>query len=591
MANQLSTVAQIRRLWANLLPRRKKQLLVLAFLMIVASFAEVISIGAVLPFLGVLVSPEKIFASHLAQPVIQLLQIHSAQELLMPFTLMFTAAAILAGLARISLLWIQTRLSMAIGADFSVQAYERTLYQPYSVHVSRNSSETIAGSQKANDLVGGFVQPILIVLSSVVILVAVIATLLGILPFVILNAFLGFGLIYAAVVFITKRRIAKNSRTIATQQGRLTKAIQEGLGGIRDVLIDGTQPVYSKLYKDAFIPMRSALASNQVVSSSPRFGVEALGIVLIAGLAYVMTGASGAAGEVTNAIPILGALALGAQRLLPILQQIYSAYMTIKGYQASTQDALDLLEQPMPLHGYAQPAKPMAFHNAVTLKDIGFRYNSHGPWVLRHLNLKIPRGSRVGFVGVTGSGKSTLLDIVMGLLTPTEGELFIDNTVVNFQNTRAWQAHIAHVPQSIYLSDTTISENIAFGVPPDLIDMQRVKEAANHAQIAKTIEEWSGNYNTLVGERGVRLSGGQRQRIGIARALYKRANLIIFDEATSALDNETETAVMRAIEGLSHDITILIIAHRLTTLKHCDRIVEIADGAIHDHYKLREEIT
>ena len=557
--------------------------MVLAFLMIVTSFAEVISIGAVLPFLGVLVSPEKIFASHLAQPVIQLLQIHSAQELLLPFTLMFMVAAILAGLARISLLWIQTRLSMAIGADFSVQAYERTLYQPYSVHVSRNSSETIAGSQKANDLVKGFIQPIILVLGSVVILVAVIATLLSILPLIILTAFLGYGLIYAAIVFITKRRIAKNSQTIATHQGRLTKVIQEGLGGIRDVLIDGTQPVYSKLYKDAFRPMQSALASNQVVSTSPRYGVEALGVVLIVGLAYVMNGASGAAGEVTNAIPTLGALALGAQRLLPILQQIYSAYIAIKGHQASTQDALDLLEQPVPSHVYTQPAKPMAFHNAVTLKDIGFRYNTHGPWVLRHLNLQIPRGSRVGFVGVIGSGKSTLLDIVMGLLTPTEGALFIDNTVVNSQNTHAWQTHIAHVPQSIYLSDTTISENIAFGVPLDLIDMQRVKEAANHAQIAKTIEEWSGSYNTLVGERGVRLSGGQRQRIGIARALYKRADLIIFDEATSALDNETEAAVMRAIEALSHDITILIIAHRLTTLKHCDRIVEIADGTIHDH--------
>jgi ATP-binding cassette, subfamily B, bacterial PglK len=553
---------------------------VLSLLMIVASFAEVFTIGAVLPFLGVLTAPEKIFAHELAQPFITLLQIRSAQDLLLPFTFIFILAVIFAGLARIALLWVQTRLSMAIGADFSVQVYERTLYQPYSLHVSRNSSEILAGAQKAYGLVGAIIQPVMLLISSFIILVAVIATLLAIQPFIALTAFLGFGLIYAVVVSITKRRIAYNSQTIAAQQGKVTKAIQEGLGGIRDVLIDGTQPVYSKLYKDAFLPWRRALASNQVVGASPRFGVEALGMVLIAGLAYVLAAASGVAGGATNAIPVLGALALGAQRLLPVLQQIYNAYITIKGNQASTQDALDLLDQPMPDHAYAPPARPMAFNTSITLKDLGFRYTSQGPWVLRHLNLEIPKGSRVGFVGVTGSGKSSLLDLVMGLLTPAEGALLIDNTVITSQNTRAWQAHISHVPQAIFLSDTSITENIAFGVPPDQIDLHRVKQAAQQAQIAQTIEGWRNGYDTLVGERGVRLSGGQRQRIGIARALYRRANVIIFDEATSALDNETEAAVMQAVETLGRDITILIIAHRLTTLRNCDRIVELANGGI-----------
>ena len=579
-SQSLSNIKQIHRLWGHLSPRRKKQLMVLALLMIIASFAEVVSIGAVLPFLGALTSPEKIFSHNLAQPFIQLFQVQAAQEILLPFTLVFIIAAIFAGLARITLLWVQTRLSMAIGADFSVQVYERTLYQPYSVHVSRNSSEILAGARKADGLVYSLIQPVLLAISAVVILVAVIATLLAIQPLVALTAFLGFGLIYAAVVFITKQRIAKNSQIIARQQGRVNKAIQEGLGGIRDVLLDGTQPVYSRLYKDAFIPMQTASASNQVVSVSPRFGVEALGMVLIAGLAYVLATASGAAGGIANAIPALGALALGAQRLLPVLQQIYNAYITIKGNQASTQDALDLLDQPMPEHANVQLAKPIAFQIALTLKDLGFRYTPQGPWVLRHLNLHIPKGSRVGFVGVTGSGKSTLLDIAMGLLNPTEGTLLVDNSAVQPQNTRAWQAHISHVPQAIYLSDNSIAENIAFGVPAELIDLQLVKQAAQQAQIAQTIESWDKGYDTMVGERGVRLSGGQRQRIGIARALYKRSNVIIFDEATSALDNETEAAVMQAVETLGRHITILIITHRLTTLKSCDQIVELANCGI-----------
>ncbi len=549
-------------------------------LIIVASFAEAVSIGAILPFLGVLTSPEKIFAHQLAQPFIQLLHIKSAQDLLPPLTLVFVTAVVFAGLARIALLWAQTRLSMAIGADFSAQVYERTLYQPYSLHVSRNSSEIISGVSKASGLVGSLIQPTMYVCGSVVILVAVISTLLAIQPVIALLAFFGFGAIYAALVFITRRRVAKNSQTIATQQGRMTKAIQEGLGGIRDVLINGTQLVYSKLYKDAYVPMHKAAASNQVVAASPRFGVEALAMVLIAGLAYLLAAASSTTGAAINAIPVLGALALGAQRLLPLLQQIYTAYITVKGYQVSTQDALDLLDQPMPARAYAHPVEPITFETAITLKDLGFRYTAEGPWVLRHLNLKISKGSRVGFVGITGSGKSTLLDIVMGLLTPTEGALLVDNTAVNPQNTRAWQAHISHVPQAIFLSDTSIAENIALGVPAKLIDLQRVKHAAEQAQIARTIEGWSKAYNTLVGERGVRLSGGQRQRIGIARALYKRANVIIFDEATSALDHETEADVMQAVETLGRDITILIIAHRLTTLKNCDQIVELANCGI-----------
>ena len=202
------------------------------------------------------------------------------------------------------------------------------------------------------------------------------------------------------------------------------------------------------------------------------------------------------------------------------------------------------------------------------------------PLVLNNLNLTIQKGSRIGFIGVTGSGKSTLLDIIMGLLQPTEGTIEIDALPLTTSNNRAWQAHIAHVPQAIFLADSTIEDNIAFGVPKDKIDKTRVKQAARQAQVADIIESWPKKYQTYVGERGIRLSGGQRQRIGIARALYKQADVIIFDEATSALDNETEQAVMHAIESLGDNLTILIIAHRLTTLKKCTQIVEMGDGGI-----------
>jgi len=300
-------------------------------------------------------------------------------------------------------------------------------------------------------------------------------------------------------------------------------------------------------------------------------------MTLIATLAYVMTQQEG--GMVT-AIPILGALALGAQRLLPVLQQAYSSYSIIKGSKSSFEDVLKLLDQPLPEYADKPLSKPISFEQEIKLTNLSFRYTKDSPWVLKNINLSLEKGSSIGFIGVTGSGKSTLLDIVMGLLPATNGDLIIDQQSINGQNRRAWQAHIAHVPQNVYLSDSTIEENIAFGVEKKYIDHQRVREAAQQSQIADLIEQWKEGYQTFVGEQGVRLSGGQRQRIGIARALYKKANILIFDEATSALDNETEGEIMKEINALDQEITILIIAHRLTTLKNCNKIVKLGKNYI-----------
>jgi ATP-binding cassette subfamily B protein len=262
------------------------------------------------------------------------------------------------------------------------------------------------------------------------------------------------------------------------------------------------------------------------------------------------------------------------------LQQAYAAWSGILGGQSSLQDTLELLDQPLPLYAGRSAAQAIPFKHNISLKQLGFRYSQQAPYVLRHIDLTIPKGSRVGFIGLTGSGKSTLLDIVMGLLQPTDGTISVDGNVITSANKSAWQAHIAHVPQAIYLTDSSIEENIAFGIPKDQIDHHRVRQAAQQAQISNSIEAWPTKYQTLVGERGIRLSGGQRQRIGIARALYKKADVIIFDEATSALDNETEQAVMQAIENLRNDLTLLTIAHRLTTLKNCTQVVELGAGGI-----------
>jgi ABC-type multidrug transport system fused ATPase/permease subunit len=478
----------------------------------------------------------------------------------------------------LALLYVNTKLSYAIGADFSYEVYRRTLYQPYAVHVSRNSSEVISGvTSKVGMIISGFLSPILNLIASIWLLGAILIALLAIDPLISMAAFLGFGAIYGAVILVTRKRLAIDSQRISQEYPQVVKVLQEGLGGIRDVLIDGTQEAFCRSYRSADVPLRHAQASGVFIGNSPRFAAEALGMAFIAVLAYWM---SLQPGGVTSAITTLGVLALGAQRLLPMLQQAYQAVAQIRSNRVSLQDALDLLNQPIDVEVYADNAGALSFQKSIRLDNLGFRYGADTRMVLKGVNLEIPRGSRTGFIGTTGSGKSTLLDIVMGLLPATEGSVLIDGIPLQARTQRAWQRRIAHVPQSIYLADSSIAENIAFGMSRDEIDMDRVRQAAHQAQIADYFESLSRQYDTQVGERGVRLSGGQRQRIGIARALYKQAEVIIFDEATSALDNETERAVMDAIDNLGKDLTIMIIAHRLSTLQRCDQIVELQQGRI-----------
>ncbi len=568
----------IKRLWGHLAPLRKKQLALLLVLIVITSLAEVVSIGAVLPFLGALMSPEKVFAHEYIQPLVTTLQITEPGQMLLPLTLLFIAAAIFAGAMRITLLWAQTWLGHAIGIDLSTQVYEKTLYQPYLVHLSRNSSQVIAGiTSKINTVVQNSLLPMLLVASSALMLVTILSTLLAIDTAVALITFAGFGAVYAVIVVISRKRLRQNSQRISRESNQVLKALQEGLGGIRDVLINGTQAVYCKIYHSADLPLRRAQADNQIINGLPRFLVEALGIALIATLAYALTGRE-SGGAV--AIPLLGAFAIGAQRLLPVIQQLYGAWSSLRGAEASLNDVLDLLEQPLPAYVRSHTSVSIPFGESIKLHNISFRYTDHTPWVLREVNLEIPKGARIGFIGTTGSGKSTLIDILMALLSPTKGSLLIDGTEIEEQNLRAWQSHVAHVSQSIFLADATIAENIAFGVSPDKIDHDRVKRSAQLAQISKTIESWGEGYSTAVGERGVRLSGGQRQRVGIARALYKQADVIVFDEATSALDNETEAAVMKSIDSIGNDFTVLLVAHRLSTLKACDCIYEVTCGQV-----------
>jgi ABC-type bacteriocin/lantibiotic exporter with double-glycine peptidase domain len=567
----------LRQLWVFISPRRRSQLSLLLVLMLIVSILEVFSIGAVLPFLGVLTSPGYVYDHPWTQGFITFLGIREASGLLLPMTVVFIAAALAASASRLLLLWATMRLSYAIGIDLGFSIYRKTLYQPYSTHVARNSSEVIHGiSVKAPNIISEVIQPVLIIITSIFMLSIIIPGLFYFDPAIALAALTGFSCIYMLVVKITRKRLLHDSQVIALEGTKVIRVLQEGLGAIRDILIDNRQDTYCRSYQDANTKLCEAQARLRFFGQSPRFLIEALGMLLIAVLAYSL--AMQENGLVT-ALPILGVLAMSAQRLMPVVQQAYGAWSSILGSKTSLQETLILLNQAIPDNA-DNLISTLPFEHSIVLRDVYFRYDTSANWVLKGVNLTIHKGQRVGFIGITGSGKSTLLDIIMGLLEPSSGSIEVDGVPVTAYNHRAWQVQLAHVPQSIFLSDETVESNIAFGVSPKDINEAAIRNAARQAHIAGVIESMPMKYKTTVGERGVRLSGGQRQRIGIARALYKKANVIVLDEATSALDNETEAAVMEEIEGLDKRITIFIIAHRLTTLKNCSQIVRLINGRV-----------
>lgn len=555
--------------------RRRSQLVLLLVLMLIGALAEVVSLGAIVPFLAILADPVQALERPLVFKVISIFGMNNAADIRWHLTMLFVTTAVGSGLIRFVLIYIMSKLNYGIGHELGAEVYRRTLYQNYEIHVARNSSEIMGGINKV-DVVVWLIFSLLSTISAIFMAIFIIAALILIDPLIATIALFGFGSIYIAVSFFTRKRLALNSLVINSAYNKRVQAMQEGLGGIRDVLLEQAQPIFANRFNQIDWPFRQAQASNNIIGPSPRFAVEALGMVLIALLGYYMTAKGGG---IAAAIPTLGALALGAQRLMPLLQQTYQGWVYIAGNKQVLLDVIELLKQPISSEMLVK-VSPLNFEHEIRFDKVSFSYPPQFLPVLQQIDLRITIGSRVGFIGTTGSGKSTLMDLLMGLLMPTTGNILIDAIPLHGTERLAWQHNIAHVPQTIFLLDASFAENIAFSLPLSSIDFDKVRKAAEGAQISEFIESSPEGYTAMVGERGVRLSGGQRQRIGIARALYKNAKVLVFDEATSALDKETETGVMQAIENLGRDLTIVIIAHRLTTLKRCDKIYRLEKGKV-----------
>jgi len=544
-------------------------------LMLAGALAEVATIGALLPFLSVIANPGD---SQFLAFILPLLPLHgeAGAVWVVPVLIgVFGLAVLISAGLRLVLLWTSTSFVNGMAHELATQLYVDTLHEPYAFHTTRNSSEIIAVINKVQILTWQVLNPLMSGVIAFTISCFIVGGLIIVDARIALLAGTGFVSVYVVATLLTRERLKRNSVIIARAASERIKTMQDGLGGIRDVLLDHSQAVFVDAYDRAEARYRAASVKTTFLGGAPRFVVEAGGIIMIAAIAAAVVGGHGG---LAAGVPVLGALALGAQRLLPLMQQTYGAWASIMGSRQVVLDIVALLSRPT--RTVTPVRAPLPFTQAIALRNVSFAYGPELAPALSGVNFEIRKGARIGIAGKTGSGKSTLVDLVLGLLEPSAGELCVDGVPVTDENRLGWQRNVAHVPQAIYLADASVAENIAFGVPPESIDRDRVRRAAGQAELAEVVAALPRGYDTRVGERGIQLSGGQRQRIGIARALYKQASVLVFDEATSALDTETEAIVMAAINRLDRRLTIIIIAHRLSTLDACDAIVWLEAGRI-----------
>lgn len=558
----------------------RRYLLAALLLMPVAIVAEMLTIGAVIPLLALASDkgrePGAVWAG------IQLPLIASTP--LVGAAVLLAMAALVAAALRLLLVWISQRFVTKYGHELAGAIFSRMLRQPYSVYLQRNSSEVLSAMEKVERSVFGVLQPAMQGFIASVIALFIAALLFLIDPLATLAGASCVAAAYAGIYWATRQRLRANSRILARQATQRTKLVQESLGGIRDIILEQSYEVFERQFGEIDIRYRRAAAANTFIAGSPRYVVEAAVIVSI--LAVVLT-MSSRPGDLAAALPVLGALALGAQRLLPLVQQAWSGWASVGGNLHSLLDVAAFVEPAAAPPG--ERAAPLPLTASIVLDRVSYSYDG-GSFALRDVSLRIAKGERIGIAGPTGSGKSTFLDLLMGLLEPRSGAIVIDGRPVERANRSSWQAAIAHVPQSVFLADDTIAANIAFGAA-EPIEMERIESAAEAARLGEFIAALPEGYQTRVGERGIRLSGGQRQRIGIARALYKTASLLILDEATNALDEATEAEVMQSIAELPLNLTIVIASHRRSTLERCDRIVRFENGAIRGLDRTDEEAT
>lgn len=561
---------------------RKRAYLLLVMILLMA-IIDMLGIASIMPFIAVITNPDLIESNHILNFFYEFSSkfgVTTNQQFIFLFGIIVFLFLLFSLTFKALTFYVQTRFTSMREYSLGKRLVEGYLHQPYSWFLYRHSAEigkTVLS--ESSKVINKGLTPLFSLISQSAVAISIIILL--ILVDLKLTIIVGLTLVtaYLSIYKLTQKFISRiGKESVKVNEGRFT-ALSEAFNAAKEIKLGGLEQIYIRLFSDKAKILAKNTISLSIIGHMPRFTLEA---ITFGGMILVTLYLISQSGNFITVAPILALYAFAGYRLMPALQHIYNSVIQIN----FTAPALDSVYKDLKsLQSYKKvnSQETLKLTTDIKLKDISYDYPNTTSTALKNINLRIEANSTVGLVGATGSGKTTAVDIILGLLEAQRGVLEVDGKEINKNNRRAWQRSIGYVPQQIFLSDNTVKANIAFGVDPKDIDLEAVERASRIANLHEFVtNDLSLQYKTLVGENGIRLSGGQRQRIGIARALYHKPQILILDEATSALDNLTEQAVMEAVHKLRKNITIIIIAHRLSTVKNCDNILLLEKGELKD---------
>jgi ABC-type multidrug transport system fused ATPase/permease subunit len=559
--------------WAILTQKERRNLIWIFSLMLFGTVLETFSLGLVVPVVGLLTKSEYL-KSH--PRIDEFLNYPSQTQFVVGAMLLLVLVYVVKSIFLIGSLWVQYGYSTGVTKRLGRTLFENYLKQPFTFHLQRNSATLIRNSQNSASVMSGTIDPILSIAADALVTTGMMMLLLVIEPKGTIITILVFALSSLALRRFSSRRIRLWGEAQNFHKGKIIQHLQQGFGGVKDVKILGRENYFVTQYSDHLDGNANVLRRFSLAQAVPRFGLE---ILMMIGLASLVSTMVLSGQELTGILPVLGLFGAAAFRLLPAVNRSILSAQTIN----LNRPLVDGVAADLGLSISTASMNNLHSHlaSSISVQDLSFSYEMTSTQALTEVSINISRGEAVGLVGPSGSGKSTLVDILLGLLEPTSGRVLIDGSDIH-DNLRGWQDQIGYVPQSIFLTDDTLRRNVAFGLPKDQIDDNALTSAIRSAQLEDFVASLPDGLDTIVGERGVRLSGGQRQRIGIARALYNNPDVLVLDEATSSLDTETEHGVMQAVQALQGKKTVIIVAHRLSTVEYCDRLYRLENARIVD---------
>lgn len=573
-------MAVLGKLYSILDARERLRAAMIFSLMVISAFLEVAGVASILPFIGVLANPEVIHTNHIISAAYQTLHVKDTRAFLIALGVMMLVFLLFSlALRALTVVAIQRFSVMRIHA-ISMRLLKTYMSQPYEFFLEKNTSSLSKSLlSEVQEVAGNVMLPGMRALAGAVVSTAIIVLLIVVEPATSGVLAGSFGLSYIAIDAFTRQRVKySGERRLKANDARFVVAA-EALQGIKELRLLGREDEYLSRFGAPSKAYAHHQSMTMITRELPFYFIQAVAFGSMLGvlLYWIARG-----DRVDEILPLISFFAFAGYRLLPAFQDVFRSVGQVRFALPSLDELirdLSLKQNSLPIGN--RPAQSLPFRDKIGFEDVDFQYKSSNTKTIKNLSVDIPANSTVAFVGQTGAGKSTIVDLLLGLMMATSGRITVDGVPLDMRNTRAWQMNLGYVPQQIFLADSTVSANIAFGVPPAEIDNEAVKRAAIQAHIHDfIISELPNGYDTIIGERGARLSGGQRQRLGIARALYRDPQVVVFDEATSALDTQTEAAVMKAITELGQHKTIIIIAHRLATVRNCDQIVLLDRGRL-----------